>query len=317
MNIEEIKQVVSIKDIMNMYGIRLSNGRCSCPIHKGNNSTAFIVNEESNMWYCYTGSCGFGDIFEFVSKIENISFYESAKLIADKFNISFSSQNNTQPSKLIKENKQWLNKMSKRTKQHEHKEFDLTTLGDLYEINSYRQFDKSILNKFNIKYCNNNKRIVVPIYQNNICIGVTMRRTNNHPAKWIHQPDDIKTGNLLYNIDNINKDNVIITEGVIDTLTYDMYGYNAICSFGAHLSEQQERLLLQNTYNVILSYDMDKAGIEITNKLIERLRYKVNLSIANIPLGKDPNELSVYEVHNAIQNKLSIKEWSEKCGKNN
>ena len=32
--------------------------RCSCPIHKGNNTTAFTWNLENNLWFCFTGDCG-------------------------------------------------------------------------------------------------------------------------------------------------------------------------------------------------------------------------------------------------------------------
>jgi DNA primase len=315
LNVEYIKTKVTISDILNLYNIKTNHNRASCPIHRGDNITSFCVDFEKNLFYCYKCKA-YGDIFSFVSKMEGLTFYESVLRIAQQFNIEVDKEYK-EPSKIEKEHKKWLSQMSKKTQNIEHKSFDMSTLGELYDINSYRQFNKELLNKFNIKYCANNKRIVVPIYSNGECIGVTMRRTNNHPAKWIHQPDEIKTRSLLYNIDNINKESVIVTEGIFDVLTYHMYGYNAICTFGSHLTAEQEKLLLQNTFNIILSYDMDEAGMKATNQVIDRLRYKVSLSIANIQLGKDPNNLNAYEIHNAIQNKLSINEWRKQYDKNN
>jgi hypothetical protein len=32
--------------------------RCTCPIHKGDNPTAFTWDYTNGLWFCFTGSCG-------------------------------------------------------------------------------------------------------------------------------------------------------------------------------------------------------------------------------------------------------------------
>lgn len=286
--------------------------RCCCPIHRGNNSTAFVFNTSRNLWFCHTGCQEGGDIYDLVMKMESVSFEESVQRVATILNIDISEMEITlRADSLVRETKQWIETMKMLFCKEKVKSFDISILGKLYTLNSYRHFDKETLGYFDIKYCELNKRIVVPIYANDILIGVTMRRTTNHPAKWLHQPSGLVTGNHLYNLNNIKKgEEIILVEGVWDALSYWQTGYeNVVASFGCHLSEEQERLILRNTYDLIVSYDSDIAGICGTNNIIERMKHKINIKIASIPQGKDAGELNNKEIINAIQNSKSIKEW--------
>lgn len=49
-----------------------------CPIHQGDNPTAFRVDLNKNVWHCFT-HCGGGDIVELVRKIENCSYQQVAR----------------------------------------------------------------------------------------------------------------------------------------------------------------------------------------------------------------------------------------------
>lgn len=314
--VEYLKSNISVLDIMKRYNFKhimesSTEIRSCCGIHGGDESTAFVVNKNNGLWYCHTGCKTGGNIFNLISLLENLSIIDSIHFLAEMFNLDISDRVIIKKSNnIIKEHTKWMESIKKRSKVIIYPPFDLESLGTLYELNSYRQFNNEFLNQFGIKYCSNNKRIVVPIHKNNQCIGVTMRRTDKHPAKWLHQPNGIRTGNFLYNIDNVPKsDNIILTEAPFDALTYERYGYHAVATLGSHLTEEQEKLILQHTYNLTLSYDADKAGIRGTNDIIKRLRNKVNITIANLPIGKDPNDLSEEEIHFAIQNKYKLEGW--------
>lgn len=306
----KIKEMVTIYDLLEYYKIKISNNRCACPLHNGNNPTAFVVNPDNNLYYCHT-NCGGGDIFTFVEKIEEVSFEEAVRLVAKIFNIDITNLTiSLHRIDLIKELNKWF-AMIRSKQNNTMNTFDINTIGTLYDINSYRNFNRDILTQFGIKYCTENKRIIVPIHYQEQCVGVSMRRTDNNPAKWIHQPTDIKTRQLLYNYDNIVKlKPLIIVEGAWDVLNYTQYGYeNVVSTFGAHMTNEQMILILQTTYDIILAYDSDKAGIQATNKAIELLHNKVNISIANIPSGKDAGELTQEELEASITNQLTIREW--------
>ena len=44
--------------------------RARCKIHGGDNPTAFCWNKNNNLWICYTGDCGGGDVFTLIEQIQ-------------------------------------------------------------------------------------------------------------------------------------------------------------------------------------------------------------------------------------------------------
>lgn len=63
----DLKEAVSIEQILEaanaLSSLRQSGGRLvgSCPIHRGDNPRAFVVNLERGLWYCFTGCQRGGD----------------------------------------------------------------------------------------------------------------------------------------------------------------------------------------------------------------------------------------------------------------
>lgn len=45
-----------------------------CPIHGGDNPTAFVVDTQRQLWHCFTGCQKGGDIFDLVRAIDGLSF---------------------------------------------------------------------------------------------------------------------------------------------------------------------------------------------------------------------------------------------------
>ena len=79
-----LKQQVSIGQVLNTYGLIKSlkargDQLCGpCPLHGGDNPTAFRVHLRRGWWRCFT-SCGGGDIVELVRRIENCDYAEAAR----------------------------------------------------------------------------------------------------------------------------------------------------------------------------------------------------------------------------------------------
>jgi len=53
-----------------------NHGRCSCPIHGGQNETGFSIftKDGRDYWKCWTGDCGAGDAIDFVKAWMGIDF---------------------------------------------------------------------------------------------------------------------------------------------------------------------------------------------------------------------------------------------------
>jgi DNA primase len=83
--IDEIKARIDLPDLMREY-IKLvpmgTSFKALCPFHH-EKSPSLIVNRERQIWRCFGCNEG-GDIFEFLMKMEGLSFPEALKILAQK-----------------------------------------------------------------------------------------------------------------------------------------------------------------------------------------------------------------------------------------
>lgn len=319
--VDYIKENVDFEMVLNHYNAKhmqqnASQIRCCCPIHNGHNQTAFVYNIHRKLWFCHTGCKTGGDVFDFVMKMESVEFAQSVNKIASIFNIDISAMEvKARAESTMKDIKNWLNAMRRMLEVEELHEYDIKQLGELYTINSYRNYTQETLEHFNVSYSQIYSRIVIPIMFKQMLIGVTMRRTKQEEAKWKHYPKHIQTSNILFNYDNIDTSKpLILVEGAFDVFNLWQYGFtNVVAIMGSHMSKQQEALILKASYNLLLAFDMDKAGKACTNNVIERLQNKCQIRIANIPNTKDIGELTQDETNNAINNYLTLRKWRALC----
>ena len=89
----------------------------------------------------------------------------------------------------------------------------------------------------------------------------------------------------------------VIVEGFFDCLRVHQAGYSKVIALmGVNLSELQENLLLARFREVVLMLDADEAGRRATQQLAARLRESVSLHIAEVPSGRQPDQLSSEEI---------------------
>jgi len=85
-DIEAIKQRVNIADVVGDYVQLKNSGTGSlkglCPFHD-EEAPSFNVRSDQGFYHCF-GCCGGGDVYKFLQKIENITFYEAVEKIANK-----------------------------------------------------------------------------------------------------------------------------------------------------------------------------------------------------------------------------------------
>lgn len=303
-----IKDNIDVEKILRHYNVDFKYFgeyiRCACPIHNGDNPTAFVINSDF-LYCCHTGGCGAGDVFTFVELMEDIDFPKAVKKVAEILEIDIENLIIAErKNDYLKEVEQFMKyiKSKKRRKNINISEYEINA--EFSQVRSFRKYKENTLIHFGLKYTKEIKlekkdggmfslyeRLIIPIYINDIQIGVSLRkiRAKDNP-KWFHAPHTIETGNILYNIDSC-KDykEIIVCEGIFDVWSWYEAGYeNAVCTFGAHLSEEQYRMLLRSGKDVIWSYDGDNAGLEATKKAVSMMRYKTNQWIIHLPEGADP-----------------------------
>lgn len=86
MNTQEIKDLVSVKDVCNMYGFKIDRkGFMRCIFH--NEKTASMKVYEGNKgYYCFGCGAG-GDVIDFMQRAFNLSFIEAISKLNNDFNL--------------------------------------------------------------------------------------------------------------------------------------------------------------------------------------------------------------------------------------
>ena len=144
-------------------------------------------------------------------------------------------------------------------------------------------------------------RIIFPIFSPSGRIiafgGRTLEKDNSVP-KYINSPDTpiFKKGKNVYGIEraiNIkNKNYSILMEGYMDVLSANIFGFDAsIAPLGTALTEEQAQLIKRYSSNILLSFDMDKAGISATERASFILKSQgFNIRVLQFEGSKDPDE---------------------------
>lgn len=87
--IAEIKRKLDIVEFIGAYVPLKKAGKHYtglCPFHQ-EKSPSFVVSPDREMWYCFGACHEGGDIFNFIMKYENLTFYESLQELARKANV--------------------------------------------------------------------------------------------------------------------------------------------------------------------------------------------------------------------------------------
>ncbi len=146
-------------------------------------------------------------------------------------------------------------------------------------------------------------RIIVPImYKKNLVSfqgrDITNKNINKYKA-CSRDKELIEHQQILYGLDNVVKDSVIVVEGIFDVFRL---GYGAVSTFGASYTWSQV-LLLNRFKNVFIFFDSDQAGIDQGKKLaalLSGIDSTKHIEIISVDSG-DPGDLSDTEASDLMR----------------
>lgn len=98
--IEEVRNSNDIVDIISQYVVLKRSGRNYfglCPFHK-EKSPSFSVSPDKQIFHCFGCGAG-GNVFHFISKIENVNFTESMQILSDRAGIVLPALDSKEDSK--------------------------------------------------------------------------------------------------------------------------------------------------------------------------------------------------------------------------
>ena len=144
-------------------------------------------------------------------------------------------------------------------------------------------------------------RIIFPIFSPSgriIAFGGRSLEKDDSIPKYINSPDTpiFKKGKNIYGIEraiNIkNKNYSILMEGYMDVLSANIFDFDtSIAPLGTALTEEQAQLIKRYSSNILLSFDMDKAGISATERASFILKVQgFNIRVLQFEESKDPDE---------------------------
>lgn len=284
-----MREIEKLLDSFNVeyrhYGNRLTG---ACPIHDGDNKTAFTI-YESGCWQCFTAGC----------HEHNPGLYGLVKLLLKKKGLPNTKQDIARYIKLTPQedgtiNYRFLDPKAKPVRKISRK----SILKRLDIPNPYfrdeRKFSPDVLIKYDVGTCLNPNskfynRAVVPIYDLSgaFYVGCTARTLINEEPKWLH--DTFERNNSLYNSwfakDEISKTNTcVLVESPGNIWRLEEAGIHCgLALYGTQLGFGQMRLLAElGVLNIVLALDNDEAGKKATASIVERLKGLYNIIIPKI-----------------------------------
>lgn len=159
-----------------------------------------------------------------------------------------------------------------------------------------RGFTWETIFHWKMRYDMVNDAVVIPIYWQGELVG-TITRNNRLEPKYVNSPNLPRSEILFGEIITPGTD-IILVEGLLDTVWLWQLRYNAFGLLGTALSKEQVRLLQRmGRGQVTLGLDNDKAGKEGTDKAVDTLvecgYMPPQIKILRYPSGiKDPQDCS-------------------------
>jgi DNA primase len=311
-----LKQSVSIEQVLAAYRVGLKRvgrhqlrGRCPLPTHGSERSRqSFSVDTAKNVWACHSTSCcevrqgrvG-GNVLDLVAWLEGCSIRDAGLRLQDH-ECGWRADIRVCEEQLASKGSSGISSPDPvpplRFSLHLH----------WHPYLEQRGISPSTAAWFGIGYYAGSgflrQRIVFPIHDNKgQLIAYAGRSMDDSEPRYLFPPG-FRKSQVVFNLHRAGAGSggcAIVVEGFFDCLRVHQAGYrNVVALLGISLSEMQEKLLLERFQRLVLMLDGDEAGRRASQQLATRLCGKVSLSMAGVPSGRQPDQLSSEEIGQSL-----------------
>ena len=328
--VEQIRDSIDILDLVKDYvpSIRRSGTsyKACCPFHQ-EKTPSFTISPDKGLYYCFGCQTG-GDIFDFLMKIENLSFNEAVRKLAERAGIDWH-----QEDLLTEEEKARLKlyKLMDFAKDFYHKQLFSERGTSARNYIKSRSLTKETVEKFALGLSffdglsaaalragfttddlkktgllNSSRndlfknRLMFPILNHR---GETVafggRVLGDGMPKYLNSPDTplFSKSRVLYALNfaapSIRKEGrAVLLEGYMDVIAAHQAGVeNCIAPLGTSFNENHAKLLKRYTDTVTVLFDPDEAGQKASKRTaLILLEQGFYVTVAVLPEGLDPDE---------------------------
>ena len=163
--LDEIKSKNDIVDIVSQYVVLKRAGRNYmglCPFHK-EKSGSFCVSPDKQIFHCF--GCGVGgNVFHFISKIENLNFKESVEMLANRAGVELPVSSNSAEDDKRERLKSRVYEVNKCAAEFYHKNLYKPTAKPGQEYVKKRHLDNKTLKAFKIGYSGRFNELYTELY---------------------------------------------------------------------------------------------------------------------------------------------------------
>lgn len=336
--IEEIKARTDIVTLVEQYVVLSKKSSKNyfglCPFHS-EDTASFSVSPGKQIYYCFGCHKG-GDAIHFVMDIENLSYPQAIRLLAERAGVTIEQTHDPEYEKK-RNHKQRLEELNTEAARYYYRLL-MSEEGKAARLYMHRRgISERTLKQFGLGYANDNwegllrhlkqkgyqaneiedsglfrtssrgstidlfrERLIFPIISGTGAgkiVAFGGRVLDNSLPKYINSPETTiyTKGRHLYGLNLAKKSRdgrILLVEGYMDCISVFQGGIDNVCAvLGTALTEQQARLLRQQTDHVILSLDADRAGQQATLRAIDILEKEgLKISVIQIPDAKDPDD---------------------------
>ena len=248
--IDEIKNKNDIVDIISQYVVLKRSGRNFfglCPFHK-EKSPSFSVSPDKQIFHCF--GCGVGgDIFHFISKLENISFRETIEMLAEKSGIELPTLEGEKDNKLL-QLKAKVYEINQLAAEFYHENLYKSSAKIAQEYVKKRKLDNNTLKSFLIGYSGNFNELYTVLKQKGyseeeILASSLVNKTQD--GKFI----DRFRGRLMFPIQDVR---------------------NRVIAFGGRVLDDSKPKYINSPENIVYSKGRHLFGLNIAKKAENRMK---------------------------------------------
>jgi DNA primase len=279
MEIVEIKQQLTIHQVLEHYGLKTNGYMLCCPFHN-DKTPSMQVYAETNTVYCFSSNCKLHgkaiDVIDFILHHENISKHEAIMKAKELAGYKETEQPFEKLFKVFQAN------VKKNEKARVYlKERNIEKAETGFNDGQWENLKQCIV--FPLR---NKQNKIVSLYGRSIYSNSESKHfyTRNRKGLYPRWP-------------KADTKQLILTEAIIDAATINI-DYDVLACYGTNgFTPEHEQAIkeLKHLEEIIIFFDGDEAGREGAKRIADKLRAitKAKLSMVNTPEGEDVNSLSI------------------------
>ena len=295
-----LKQRVSIEHFLSHRGLidrlRRRGHRLvgPCPIHDGDNPSAFVVDCRRDLWHCFTRCQGGGDLIELVRRLDHVDYDEVARDLLEIVGPDSPVRRpvSTTPSALRFEPYRRCLELDPHHPFLRDKGIHAETAAR-FEVGAW--YGSGMLEGcIAVRLCDPKGR----------SIGYAGRRlTHENRGKWVFPPR-LPKSRMLYQYHRLGRHPrgpVVVVEGPWSVLRLEQLNQPALALFGVNLSRHQAKML-EPFHPVLVMLDGDAVGRLAQHRICRLLEARP----VTIDDGLDPDDLSDENLERLVRSALSF-----------